>query len=62
MSNTAPIKISQTLEFSQPSYGFQCKICAGHQEVPYENMLYFPICNDCLKDLNEIIEEKRKRL
>lgn len=42
---------------------FACKICAGKQALTasyYKANEIFPVCNECLKDLKEFVQSKRK--
>ena len=37
-----------------------CKVCDEIQDVPVEKVAeYFPICNSCLKSINELIKNKQ---
>lgn len=42
------------------SIGFICLLCGGNQILPHDNhKVTFPVCDECKKDLGEIIKEKR---
>jgi len=47
------------------SLGFNCKICNGVQTIPKELIgiiPIFPICDDCLRELRELIFSKKNNL
>ena len=44
----------------KPSISFKCIICEESEELESQHIHYtIPICKNCLKDLKEIILEKR---
>jgi hypothetical protein len=49
-----------TINPSESSIAFTCSICKGSQPIPVNSHVSMPICNECLKDLGEIIAAKRK--
>lgn len=40
--------------------GFVCIICGRTEELTYIQTPFTPICKECLKDLKEIITERRE--
>jgi len=46
-------------EFTKPVYSFKCSICGESEEVQSFSYVGILICKQCLKDLKEIILEKR---
>lgn len=43
----------------EPMIGFECILCKETQSVPYYDSYRLPICDNCIKDLGEIIKAKR---
>lgn len=52
MADTIKIEIE-----GNESLGIKCATCSN--SIPLSRGLKFPICDDCLKDLREIIKERR---
>lgn len=48
--------------FQKPQGGFTCEICEGAQPIEggyWEAKELFPICNECLEDLKELVVSNR---
>jgi hypothetical protein len=54
------VNITNTLLSTDFGIGFNCEICGNVQSVRLiSHKQIFPLCNECKKDLYEIIKDKR---